>query len=86
VASLQFSGKAVTYIYTRAHNRGTAEVLVDGLVKDRLDLYSADTVWKSSARYDSLGPGTHVLQIRVTGQRNPRASDCFVDLDALVVE
>jgi hypothetical protein len=86
VASFQFSGKTVTYIYTRAHNRGRAEVLIDGLVKDRLDLYSADTVWKSRARYDSLGHGPHALQIRVTGQRNPRATNCFVDLDALVVE
>jgi hypothetical protein len=86
MASLRFSGDAITYVYTRAYNRGIAEVLVDGLVHDRLDLYSANTVWKSRARYDRLGPGTHVFQIYVTGQRNSRASDCFVDVDALVVE
>jgi hypothetical protein len=84
--SLASTGNAITYVYTRARNRGIAEVLVDGLLKDRVDLYAPDTAWASRTRYDSLGPGTHVIQIRVTGEKNPRASDCFVDLDALIVE
>jgi hypothetical protein len=40
----------------------------------------------SRTRYECLGEGTHVIQIRVTGARNPRACDSFVDLDALIVE
>jgi hypothetical protein len=85
-ASLAFTGNTITYVYTRARNRGIAEVFVDGLLMDRVDLYSPDTEWKSKTRYDRLGPGRHVIQIRVTGQRNSHASDCFVDLDALIVE
>jgi 4-amino-4-deoxy-L-arabinose transferase-like glycosyltransferase len=85
-ASFTFRGDAITYVQTRAANRGIAEIYVDGRLKDRADLYSLNTVWRNRARYDGLGPGAHVLQIRVTGQRNPRASDCFVDLDTLIVE
>ena len=85
-ASLAFYGSAVTYVYTGAFNRGIADVLMDGLLKDRIDLYSADTRWKSRARYDGLGRGAHTIQIRVTGERNRQAADCFVDLDSFIVE
>ncbi len=85
-ASLAFYGSAVTYVYTCAFNRGIVDVLVDGLLKDRIDPYSADTRWKSRARYDGLGSGVHTIQIRVTGQRNPKAADCFADLDSFIVE
>jgi hypothetical protein len=85
-ASLAFQGNAITYVHTLAANRGIAEVFVDGRLKDRADLYSPNTIWRSRTRYECLGPGAHVIQIRVTGERNSRACDSFVDLDALIVE
>jgi hypothetical protein len=85
-ASLAFHGNAITYMYTRASNRGIAEVWIDGVREDRLDLYSLRTVWRSQSRYDGLGAGEHIIEIRVTGERDPRATDCFVDLDGLAVE
>lgn len=85
-ATLAFSGDAITYVYTRASNRGIAEVRIDGQLKDEIDLYAPATAWQSRRRYGELGPGAHVLEIRVTGQRNSRATGCFVDLDALIVE
>jgi hypothetical protein len=84
--SLVFNGGSVTYVYTRASNRGIAEVRVDGQLKGRLDLYAPDTSWKTRRTYEGLGPGGHTIEIRVTGQRNPHATGCFVDLDALIVE
>jgi hypothetical protein len=83
--SLVFAGTSITYVYTRGHNRGIAEVWIDNRLRDRLDMYSRDTEWQSRIIYDSLGPGSHVIRIRVTGQREPQASDCFVDLDAFIV-
>lgn len=83
--SLGFAGSSITYVYTRGHNRGIAEVLIDDKLRDRLDMYSRDTEWQSRVIYDSLGPGTHVIRIRVSGQRQPQASDGFVDLDAFIV-
>jgi hypothetical protein len=85
-ASLTFHGNEITYVHTRAPNRGIAEVFVDGVLKDRVDLYFPNTMWRSRTRYENLGTGAHVIEIRVTGERNSRASDCFIDLDALVVE
>jgi hypothetical protein len=84
--SLAFSGSAITYVFTRASNRGLAEVWLDGQLAGTVDLYAPNTAWKSQRRYDGLGPGGHVIEIRATGQRNPRANGCFVDLDALIVE
>jgi hypothetical protein len=84
--SLSFSGSAITYVYTRARNRGIAEVWIDGQLKGCVDLYAPDTAWKSRQRYEGLGSGGHVIEIRVTGQRNPRSAGSFVDLDALIVE
>jgi hypothetical protein len=84
--SLAFTGSAITYVYTRACNRGIAEIWIDDRLKDRLDLYAPDTEWKRQTTYDALGAGRHVIRIRVTGQRFRRASDFFVDLDAVVVE
>ena len=85
-ASLAFHGTAITYVHTRASNRGIAEVCIDGRLMDRADHYSPNTIWRSRTRYECLGAGAHVIQIRVTGERNAQACDSFVDVDALIVE
>ena len=84
--SMAFQGAGITYVYTRAYNRGIAEVWIDGQLKDHVDLYARNTAWGSRQRYEGLGPGKHLIEIRVTGQRNPQATGCFVDLDAFLVE
>jgi hypothetical protein len=84
--SLAFTGKSITYVYTRGHNRGIAEVWIDDRLRDRLNLYSPNTEWQRRATYDTPGPGTHAIRIVVTGQRSRSASDSFVDLDAVIVE
>jgi hypothetical protein len=84
--SLAFTGRSISYVHTRSFNRGIAEVWIDDRLRDRLDLFSPTTEWKTQTRYDTPDSGTHVLRIRVTGEHGPRASDSFVDLDALIVE
>lgn len=84
--SLAFRGGTITYVYTAARNRGIAEVLVDGQLKESLDLYAADTAWQTRRKYDGLGAGEHVIEIRVSGQRNPRAAGLFIDVDGFIVE
>jgi len=81
-----FEGKALTYVYTKALNRGIAEVLIDGASQATLDLYSADTQWQSRTRFCCFGAGPHVAVIRVTGQANPKSQGRFVDLDSFTVE
>lgn len=84
--SLAFRGDAITFVYTGAANRGIAEVWLDNQLKDRVDLYAADTRWGSRRKYCGLGSRKHIIEIRVSGERNPQATDSFVDLDALIVE
>jgi putative Ca2+/H+ antiporter (TMEM165/GDT1 family) len=84
--SLAFRGKSITYMFTGGSNRGIAEVRIDGEIKERLDLYASSTRWQTRRRYEDLGVGEHLIEIRVTGQRNPRAAGTFVDVDALIVE
>jgi hypothetical protein len=81
-----FEGQELTYVFTRASNRGTAAVSIDGAAKGTIDLYSVEPEWQSSARYTGLGEGRHLLVIRATGERHAASTANFVDLDALRVK
>lgn len=81
-----FTGTAITYIFTRAANRGIAEVRIDGQLQDPIDHYSPRTEWQASRRFAGLAPGRHNLEVRVSGQKNPESLGVFVDLDAFAVE
>jgi hypothetical protein len=81
---LRFRGGSVRYVFTRAFNRGTAEVRIDGRA-NRVNLYAPQTEWQSFADFGNLGEGVHVMEIRVTGERDLRSSGKYVDLDKIVV-
>jgi hypothetical protein len=83
---LIFEGRAITYVYTRAANRGIGEVFIDGRLARRVDLYAPETTWQVSQRMGGLGPGTHTFELRVTGRKDRTATGSFVDLDAVRVE
>jgi hypothetical protein len=84
-ATLRFDGIAATYVYTKAFNRGFAEILIDGESKGVVDLYAPQIEWKSSADFRAEKHGLHTLEIRVTGRRRPSATGSYVDLDKLLV-
>ena len=46
-----FEGGELTYVFTKAANRGIAAVTIDGAVKGTIDLYSVDPQWQSSVRF-----------------------------------
>jgi len=81
-----FTGHRIVYVYTKALNRGIAQVLIDGVERARLDLYSTDTQWQSRSEFGNLGEGRHVIEIRVLDTTNARSSDHYVDLDGFIVE
>ena len=81
-----FEGRTLDYVFTKAPNRGIAAITIDGIDKGRIDLYAPAAEWQSRARYESLGPGRHMLVIRVTGESRPAASGKFVDVDCLRVQ
>ena len=81
-----FQGSSLTYIYTRAPNRGKAEVVIDGARKAVLDLYSPETKWQSRTEFRNLGAGRHLVVITLLEDKNPRATDRFIDVDAFEVK
>ena len=76
-----FEGSELTYVFTKAPNRGIAAISIDGVAKGTFDLYSADP--NGRAAVHRLGPGRHLLVIHVTGESRAGAKGTFVDLDAL---
>jgi dolichol-phosphate mannosyltransferase len=85
-AGFAFDGRALTYVYTKAWNRGVAEIAVDGVTRGFVDLYSPRIEWQSRVAYCCFAPGRHELTIRATGRHNPAATASYIDLDALIVE
>ena len=83
---IAFEGKALTYVYTKAANRGIASVTVDGVDQGTVDLYSAATQWQSRTRFCCFGPGRHVAVVRSTGRADPQSKGKFIDLDSFTVE
>ena len=83
---IAFEGKALTYVYTKAANRGIASVTVDGVDHGTVDLYSAETQWQSRIRFCCFSAGHHEAVIRATGLADPRAKGRFIDLDSFTVE
>ncbi len=81
-----FDGSQVTYVFTRAYNRGKAAVTLDGVDIGYIDMYSATTQRQQTFTLGGLGTGTHILNINVTGQKNSASADTYVDADALIVQ
>ncbi len=85
VLKLTFEGNAISYVYTRAANRGMGEVWIDGKLARRVNLYAAQTEWQARVNV-ALRPGRHTFELRVTGRKDRKSSGSFVDLDAVTVE
>jgi len=80
-----FRGSELTYGFTRAPNRGIAAITIDGISYGSFDLYAAEVQWRSSLPFANLGPGRHLVVIRVTGEKRATATGTFVDLDSFRV-
>jgi hypothetical protein len=82
---MSFTGSSVAWVSTLDKTRGIAEIWLDGAKVATLDLYapalaSARIVWAAP-----VGPGAHVVEVRVTGLKNPAATKALIDVDAFVV-
>jgi serine protease AprX len=64
-ARLVFTGNGVTYRFARSTAGGTAEIYIDGVLRETLSYASADAAptFGHSVRYTGLGEGTHELRI-----------------------
>ena len=82
----RFRGSEISWVYTRAFNRGMAAVSIDGEEKETVDLYSPDIHWQSRTTLSGLGGGEHVLEVRVLEDKHPNATDRYVDVDQIIVK
>jgi glycosyltransferase involved in cell wall biosynthesis len=80
-----FQGWLLTYVYTKAANRGMADIAIDGAHKATLDLYSAKTEWQRQAMF-KLDAGRHLAVITILPDKNPKSSDRFIDVDGFEVQ
>ena len=85
-AAIAFEGTALTYVFTKAPNRGIAEIWIDGVRHTEVDLYAPRIEWQRRYRICCLAPGRHEAAIRVSGRKQAASEAAFVDVDALVVE
>jgi 4-amino-4-deoxy-L-arabinose transferase-like glycosyltransferase len=83
-AKLSFEGSEITWVYTKAYNRGIAEVKLDGMALGDVDLYSSKTVWQARKTF-GLTPGKHTFEVFVSGRKQAAAAERYVDVDALIV-
>jgi hypothetical protein len=85
-AQVAFGGTAATWIGFRAPWVGIADVYLDGVFAERIDLYSAtEQVQVPLFTATGLAAGPHTLRIDVTGQKNPASSTALVMIDAFDV-
>ena len=80
-----FIGNSVTYIYTRANNRGYAAVTIDGIDRGVVDLYSDVPLFQQGKNYSGLGSGPHTIHVTVTPNRNVQSLGNYIDVDAFKV-
>ena len=85
-ARLSFEGKEITWVYTKAFNRGIAEIKLDGVSRGEVDLYSPKIVWQARKTFAGLPAGKHTFEVIVTGRKDAVATERYVDVDSLIVK
>lgn len=81
-AVLAFTGTQVRLFAVTDTNGGIAAVSVDGGAETPVDLYGSSRVGNSPVwASPTLSPGSHTVAVRVTGTKNPSATNSYVCLD-----
>jgi 4-amino-4-deoxy-L-arabinose transferase-like glycosyltransferase len=83
---LEFVGSGITYRFTKASNRGIAQVSIDGAEQGRIDMYSREKAWHSERTFGGMPAGKHVFEVQVLSEKNPESSGTYVDLDSIAVQ
>jgi hypothetical protein len=82
--TIAFEGSGLKYVYTRAYNRGIAEIIIDESSRGTIDLYGPEAIWQASTTFSGLGSGRHIAVVRVLNRHHPAATDSIVDVDAFM--
>jgi hypothetical protein len=82
--SFAFEGEGLRIRYVAARNMGLFHVVVDSIVIDTIDAYTSELAFPGTRVY-TLASGTHLLELRPTGQKNTRSEGITIALDAIQV-
>ncbi len=83
-AMAEFTGTEVSVLASKGPAYGEADIYVDDVIVDTVDLYSPSTAWKVPIYSDdTLSDTTHTIAVECTGDKNPGSSGTAVNLDAL---
>ncbi|GAA3129441.1 hypothetical protein JOF29_007290 [Kribbella aluminosa] len=86
-ARTTFRGTGIRVVCPEGPNEGIAEISVDGGTPTRVDLYAASKQFAQTVfARTGLLDGEHTVTVRVTGDKNPAATDVYVAVDAFDVE
>jgi hypothetical protein len=75
----------ITWFTYRGPDRGMAEVIVDGVVRKTVDLYSPTPEWKYRVNIAGLPNTLHFVVIRPLNTRNPLATGKWITVDGFKV-
>lgn len=78
-ALFNFSGGRISYMYTMAYNRGSANVYLDGQYVETIRAYAPEIRWSAVRTYLFNGSGSHSILIQAVG-------DGYIDIDGLIVD
>lgn len=84
--SIRFVGRNLKYYGAKAPGHGAAVVSVDGKTETKVDCYAPEREGVALL-FDTgiLAYGGHVVTVRVTGEKNPAATDCYVNADKVEI-
>jgi hypothetical protein len=82
--SFIFEGEGLRIRYVAAQNMGIFDVIVDDVLMDRVDAYSAERIFPGTRVY-TMSMGVHTLTIRNAQQKNDLSEGYVVGLDAIQV-
>jgi hypothetical protein len=83
--SMAFTGSTLYYLHGAGPDRGIAAVTIDGEPQTPVDLFWPQTEWQQRAKFCCFGPGKHVVVVKATGEKNPRARAAKIDIDSFSV-
>jgi len=86
VCTIRFEGTHLKYYGAKAPGHGIAAFSVDGGEETRVDCYAKKRSLPM-VLFDTglLTSGEHVLTVKVTGEKNDAAADCYVTADKIEV-
>jgi bacillopeptidase F len=84
-ATFTFRGTSVTWVTQTARTMGKAKVYVDGVLKAKVDNFSAKSRWNVRRAVTGLSDSVHTVKVVVLGKKRARATGTDVLVDRWLV-